>query len=89
MDLPSEAKAGFPIQALELPPPPMGNDWIPVEMRKAVIINEGIWVMVGLILASIVIKSWPKKTEETEAIAWTMGVVGILLHLVLFVFWFD
>ncbi len=31
MNLPSVAKAGFPISALELPPSPMGNDNVPID----------------------------------------------------------
>lgn len=88
-NLPSVATAGFPFTALELPPPPMGADYIPVEMVPEVLLNQIVWLLIGLFLGatlSFLIKQ-PKKQ-----LLYSLIVVSWLLvfyNLGVFLIWFD
>lgn len=88
-NLPSVAKAGFPIQALEIPPSPMGSDVIPSGMLPGLYQNEVFWAIFGCIFAIILLKTYPAHLEKWGRRYALFGGVTILLHFILFALWFD
>lgn len=88
-NLPSFAKAGFPIRALEIPPSPMGSDVIPSNMLPGLFQNEIFWAVFGLAVAIILLKFSPEHLERWKRRYVLLGGVAILLHFVLFALWFD
>lgn len=90
MDVPSVAKAGFPIQAFELPQPPLGSDVIPHEMLNGLLLNELFWIVVGLGLALLIYKRYPAIIQTCKgSILLIPGVIAVFLHLIPFALWFD
>jgi hypothetical protein len=85
------AKAGFPIQAFELPPAALGNDWFPRSMLGGFIANELFWIGIGFVLAFLFARFFPRQfaNRKWTSAALIIGGVFIFLHLPLFVLWFD
>ncbi len=88
-NLPSISKAGFPIQALEIPPSPMGSDSIPSGMLLGLYQNEVFWTIFGCIVAIIMLKAYPAHLEKWGPRYALLGGALVLLHFVLFALWFD
>lgn len=88
-NLPSVAKAGFPIPALEIPPSSMGGDVIPSNMLQGLFQNEIFWAIFGIVVAIILLKVYPDHLERWNRRYALLGGVAILLHFVLFALWFD
>lgn len=90
MDLPSVAKAGFPIQAFELPQPPLGGDYVPHEMMRGLIFNELFWLVVGTIIAFVIFRRCVTTLEKYKTSTLLIpGVFFLFLHWMLFALWFD
>lgn len=89
LQMPSVAKAGFPVQALELPQTPLGDDHIPQDMVGGVLLNELFWSVCGLLIAAIVVRTQKEKINEYQTAALALGVIAFLGHSVLFALWFD
>ncbi len=89
LGLPSIAKAGFPLQAIEIPQPPLGNDWIPSSMLHGVLLNELFWISVGLVLALIFIRRFPVNAQAWTTKSLTIGTIAVFLHIALMMLWFD
>lgn len=88
---PSVAKAGFPISALELPPSPMGNDHVPMEMWSGVLTNHVTWFVVGGIIAMLVAKFAFQKFQHPKwiSIGIALAILPLLYNLSLFMLWYD
>lgn len=88
-DLPSVSKAGFPIQAFEIPPSPMGSDVIPSGMLPGLYQNELFWALFGCLVALILLRVRPAHVEAWSRRYTLLGGVIVLLHVILIALWFD
>ncbi len=91
LDLPSVAKAGFPVVALEIPPSPMGNDTIPMDLWQGVFTNHLFWFFVAFILAWFLCLKLEKKFASAKKIriCFLLALLALFYNLALFVFWYD
>jgi hypothetical protein len=89
LNLPSVAKAGFPIQAFELPQPPLGSDVIPDAMLKGLFLNEIFWTIIGIVLAYVLAQRYPALVEKWRATFLILGSIFSFLHIIPFMLWFD
>lgn len=89
LNTPSASKAGFPIEAFEIPQSPLGDDFIPAQMHKGLILNSLFWIIIGTISALIVMKYAPTWSEKTRKYAAGIGIIAILMNAMLFMIWFD
>ncbi len=90
MNLPSVAKAGFPFSSLELPPSPMGNDNVPVDMWGSVFANYLIWFLIAFAIAAFIISR--KKISSGRKVLPTcvfLAILAIIYNLALFTLWYD
>jgi hypothetical protein len=87
-DAPSIAKAGFPIQAIEIPSPPMGSDVIPTEMWVGVFVNHFFWFMIAFLLARPLLKRVTKARSLVVASV-ALGFYALVANLALFAVWYD
>lgn len=90
MNLPSVAKAGFPFSSLELPPSPMGNDNVPVDMWGGVFSNHLIWFLIAFVIATFILSrkkiSFDRKVLSTCVL---LALLAIVYNLTLFTLWYD
>lgn len=87
-DLPIYAKAGFPVSALELPHPPLGNDNVPVEMWTGAFANQLFW----LVIAAAIAWSIAKRSTFTREKLIACGIIaflGVMYNLAMFTLWYD
>jgi hypothetical protein len=89
LNLPSVAKAGFPISALEIPPSPMGSDNIPVDMWGGVFTNNLIWFVVAFVVAAIIVSRLKKPGKKFLIVCTVLAVLALIYNLALFTFWYD
>lgn len=89
LNLPSVAKAGFPIRAFELPQPPLGSDVIPDAMIPGLLLNELFWLIIGIGAAYILSKRYPVMIEKWRTTFFVLGIIFTFLHVVPFMLWFD
>lgn len=90
MNLPSVAKAGFPFPSLELPPSPMGNDNVPIDMWGGVFANHLIWFLAAFLIAAFIVSR--KKIGSDKKILLTcalLTILAIVYNLALFTLWYD
>lgn len=92
--LPSVARAGFPFAVLEIPPPALGSDIVPMDMWPGVFANHFFWLTIGLFIATCLIrmKKLDEKKLSHQAMPYLMillSIVPLLLSLAMFTIWFD
>lgn len=85
----SVAKAGLPIQAIEIPPSPMGSDVIPIDMWAGVFTNHVFWFIVALFVAGPLLKRITKARGFTVTASAVLGSYALLANLALFAIWYD
>ena len=89
MNLPSIAKAGFPIRAFELPQSPLGRDAIPEGMLHGLFLNEIFWIVMGVILAYVLSRRYPVFIEKWRIAFLALAGIFSFLHVIPFLVWFD
>jgi len=89
MNLPSVAKSGFPISALELPPSPMGSDNVPVDMWYGVFTNQLIWFLVAFVIALLIVLTIKKLNKKIIPVCIIITIFAVIYNLALFTFWYD
>lgn len=89
LNTPSAAKAGFPIEAFEIPYGPLGGDFIPQHMYKGLILNTVFWMTMGLLATITITKFAPHWSEKRRKYAAAIGITAILLNNLMFTIWFD
>ena len=90
LDLPSIAKAGFPISALELPAGAMGSDRVPMDMWSGVFTNHLFWFAIALIVA-VFITVFAKKfsSRNIMPVCIVLTSLALIYNLALFALWYD
>ncbi len=89
MNLPSVAKAGFPFSALELPPSPMGNDTVPIDMWSGVFTNQIVWLVIAFIIATIIVSKKKNPSTRPMRVCILLTFFAVMYNLALFALWYD
>lgn len=81
------ATAGFPFRAMLYPHPPMGGDYVPVEMWVNFVANWAFWACIALLLMHVPLLARPLHRHRLKVVALlTAGVTvaGALFLLLKF-----
>lgn len=81
------ATAGFPFRAMLYPRPPMGNDYVPVEMWVNFVANAIFWTCIALLLMHVPLLARPLHRYRLKTVALLMAgmtVVGAFWLLLKF-----
>jgi|GEM_PF-3421231 len=89
MNLPSVAKAGFPVSALELPPSPMGNDNVPIDMWSGVFTNQLIWFVIAFMIAALILSRKKNPSKKLILVCVLLTIFAVIYNLALFTLWYD
>jgi hypothetical protein len=86
---PSIATAGFPVRALEIPPPPLGWDEIPSDMWVGVFVDHLFWFLVAFAISGVLLGAWKQRRKKDLYVLAVVAFLGAAYNLAMLTFWFD
>lgn len=86
----SYAAAGFPFSGLQVPPSPLGNGMVPMEMWGSVAMNHLFWFAVAFVIAFLIIPRHKKIVgKKFLPVCAVITALALFYNFALFMLWYD